>query len=96
MRVRCEIRPEMRKDVLEHPERFGEVITAGHEVLGEESESIVQHPYALVVQDFFSYWIKSYPVKSKSADDTNNSVQRTTLPGRIYTVLWSSFVLAMI
>ena len=47
-----------------------------HKVSSEVSESRLQHGYAVVVQDFFSYWIQSHATIEKSADDTKKILQR--------------------
>ena len=42
--------------------KFGDIITADHEILNEEREP----RYAIVVQDFATQWIQSYPWKTIS------------------------------
>ena len=42
-------------------ENFGDLITADHKVLSEESRSRNNHRYAVVVQDLTTQWIQSYP-----------------------------------
>ena len=51
------------------PERtfFGDLITADHKILSEESEYRNNHRYAVVVQDLATQWLQSYPCKT-----TNN------------------------
>ena len=44
---------------------FGDLITANHKVLSEESESRTNHRYAVVVQDLATQWIQSHPCKTK-------------------------------
>ena len=51
----------------ERKEHFGDLITADHTVLGEESESRNNHRCAVVVQDLATQWIQSYPCKTKSS-----------------------------
>ena len=51
--------------VVPRAEDFGDLITADHNVLSEESESRNNHRYAVVVQDLATQWIQSYPCKSK-------------------------------
>ena len=45
-------------------EFFGDLITADHKVLSEESESRNNHRYAVVVQDLATEWLQSYPCKT--------------------------------
>ena len=51
-------------------EHSGDVITADHKILSEESESRNNHRYAVVVQDLATQWIQSYPCKAKSSRET--------------------------
>ena len=43
----------------------GDLTTAGHKILSEESESRNNHRYAVVVQDLATQWLQSYPWKTK-------------------------------
>ena len=43
--------------VVPRAEHFGDLITADHKVLSEESESRNNHRYAVVVQDSATQWI---------------------------------------
>ena len=47
-------------------ENFGDLITADHKVLSEGCESRNNHRYAVVVQDFVTQWIQSYPCKTQN------------------------------
>ena len=47
--------------VVSRAEQFGDLITANHKVLSEESESRNSHRYAVVVQDLATQWLQSYP-----------------------------------
>ena len=51
-------------------EKFGDLITADHNVLNEEGESRSNHLYAVVVQDLATRWIQSYPCKTKTLQET--------------------------
>ena len=42
-------------------EHSGDLITADHEILSEESESRNNHRYAVVVQNLARQWLQSYP-----------------------------------
>ena len=44
--------------------KFGDLITADHKVLSDGSESRHSHRYAILVQDFATQWIQSYPCKN--------------------------------
>ena len=44
-------------------ENFGDMITADHKVLSENSESRNNHRYAVVVEDLATQWTQSYPGK---------------------------------
>ena len=57
-------------------ENFGDLITAEHKVLSEESESRNNHRYAVVVQDFATHWSQSYPCKTKSSHETQKSLMK--------------------
>ena len=50
-------------------ENFGDLITADHQILSEESESRNNHRYAIVVQDLATQWIQSYPCKTKTSQE---------------------------
>ena len=54
-------------------EKFGDLITADHKVLDEEGESRNNHRYAVVVQDLA---IQSYPCKTKTSQETENSLRK--------------------
>ena len=41
--------PDMQRDGLELPQKFGKIITADHKVSSDEHESRMQHRYALVL-----------------------------------------------
>ena len=45
----------------------GDLITADHKVLSEESESRNNDRYAVVVQDLATQWLQSYPCKAKTS-----------------------------
>ena len=48
-------------------EGLGDLVAAGHKVLSENCESRNNHRYAIVVQDFATQWIQSYPCKTKTS-----------------------------
>ena len=63
-------------------EFFGDLITADHKVLSESCESRNNHRYAIVVQDLATQWIKSYPCKTKTSQETQRSLQKFLEPER--------------
>ena len=75
--------------------KFGDLITADHNVLNEESESRNSHRYAVVVQDLVTQWIQSDPCKTKSSQETEKSLKTfldpSQKPGFIYTDNSSEF-----
>ena len=74
-RARCKTKPEKRADSLPHVKAFGELSTADHTTLHLECESRVRHRNAPNIQDLFSFWLQSYPVKNK------NDMPATVKPG---------------
>ena len=52
--------------VVPKAENCGDLITADHKILNEESESRNNHRYAVVVQDLATQWLESYPCKNKN------------------------------
>ena len=61
--------------------KFGDLITADHKILSEESESRDNHLYA-VVQDMATQWIQSYPCKTKTSQEIQRSLQKFLEPDR--------------
>ena len=59
--------------VMPRAEHFGDLITADHKVLSEESESRNNQRYAVVVQDLSTQWLQSYPCKTKTSQETQKS-----------------------
>ena len=51
--------------VVPRAENVGDLITADHKILSEESESRNNHRYAVVVQDLATQWLQSYTCKQK-------------------------------
>ena len=68
--------------VMPRAEIFGDLITADHKVLSEESESRNNHRYAVVVQDLATQWLQSYPCKTKSSQQTQKSLMKFLEPTR--------------
>ena len=55
-------------------EKFGDLMTADHNVLNEGGESRNNHRYAVEVQDLASQWIRSYPCKTKNSQEKKRSL----------------------
>ena len=68
---------------------FGDLITADHKVLSEGCESRNNHRYAIVVQDFATQWIQSYPCKTKTSQETQRSLQKFFEPDRKPEVIYT-------
>ena len=56
-------------------EIFGDLITADHKILSEESESRNHHRYALV-QELATQCLQSYPFKTKSFQETQKNLMK--------------------
>ena len=69
-------------EALPRAEKFGDVITANHEVLNEEGESRNNDRYAVVVQDLATQWIQSYPSKTKTSQETEKSLRKFLGPSQ--------------
>ena len=52
------------------------MITADHKVLSDNCESRNNHRYVIVVQDFVTQWIQTYPCKIKTSQETQRSLQK--------------------
>ena len=81
-RIRPTIPPRMA-------ENFGDLITADHKVLSEESESRNDHRYAVGVQDLATQWIQSYPCKTKTSQETERSLMKFLEPTRKPKVIYT-------
>ena len=75
--------------VVPRAEHFGDLITADHKVLSEESESRNNHRHAVVVQDLATQWIQSYPCKSKSSPETQRNLMKFLEPTRKPKVIYT-------
>ena len=65
--------------IVHRAEHSGDLITADHKVLSEESESRNNHRCALVVQDLATQWIQSYPCKTKTSQETHKNIMKFLL-----------------
>ena len=68
---------------------FGDLITADHKVLSESCESRNNRGYAIVVQDFVTQWIQSYPCTTKTSEETQRSLQKFLEPNRNPEVIYT-------
>ena len=69
-------------------EHFGDLITADHKILIEESESRKNHRHAVVVQDLATQWIQAYPCKRKSSQETQKKLMKFLEPTRKLKVIY--------
>ena len=67
-------------EVVPRAEKFGDLTTADHKILGEGRESRNNHRYAVVVQDLGTQWIRSFPFKRKTSQETEWSLQKFLEP----------------
>ena len=58
-------------------------------VLSEGCDSRNNHRYAVVVQDLATQWIQSYPCKTKTAQETQRSLQKFLEPDRKPKVIYT-------
>ena len=70
-------------------DNLGDLITADHKVLSEGCESRNNHRYAIVVQDFSTQWIQSYPCKTTTSQETQRSLQKFLEPDRKPKVIYT-------
>ena len=75
--------------VVPRAEHFGDLITADHKVLSEESESRNNHRHAVVVQDLATQWIQSYPCNTKTSKETQKSLVKFLEPTRKPKVIYT-------
>ena len=61
-------------------ENFGDIITADHKVLSEESQSRNNDRYAVVVQDLATQWLQSFPCKTKTSQETQKNLMKFLEP----------------
>ena len=67
----------------------GDLMTADHKVLSEESESRDNHRYAVVVQDLATQWLQSYPCKTKTSQENQKSPMKFLEPTRKPKVIYT-------
>ena len=88
-RARCRIKPKKRRDGIAPSTQFGDLTTAEHKILNVENASRCGHKNAVIVQDDFTNWIQSYPMKTEETSYAMSSLQRfhplSQKPERIYT-----------
>ena len=69
-RARCRRKPQKHVDGIAPSTKFADLITADHKILNAENESRCGHKNGLIVQDDFTKWIQSYPMKTKETSET--------------------------
>ena len=82
-------------------ENFGDLMTADHKGLSDNCESRNNHRYAVVVQDLATQWIKSYPCKTKTSQQTERACKSSwspigSLKSFTLTIPWNSAKLVKI
>ena len=71
-------------------ENFGDLITADHKVLSEESESRNSHRYAAWwYKTWQTQWIQLYPCKTKSSQETQKSLMKFLEPTRKTKIIYT-------
>ena len=75
--------------VVPKAENFGDLITADHKVLSEESELRNNHRYAVVVQDLATHWLQPFPCKTKTSQETQKSLMKFLEPTRMPNVIYT-------
>ena len=75
--------------VVHRAEQFGELITADHKNLSEESESLNNHEYAMVVQDLATQWLRSHPCETKTSEETQKNLMKFLEPTRKPIVIYT-------
>ena len=76
--------------VVPRAEHFGDLITADDKIISEGSESRDNHRYAVVVQDLATRWLQSYPCKTKTSEEIQQSQMKFLEPTRKPKVIpWS-------
>ena len=75
--------------VVPRAENFGDLITADHKILSEESESRNNHRYAVVAQDLATQWLQSYLCKTKTSQETQKSLMKFLEPTRKPKVIYT-------
>ena len=76
-------------EAIPRAEKFGDWITADHKVFSDNSESRNNHRHAVVVQDLATQWIKAYPCKTKTSQETQRSLQKFLEPDRNSKVIYT-------
>ena len=75
--------------VVPRADNVGDLITADHKILIEESESRNNHRYAVVVLDLATQWLQSYPCKTKTSQETQQSLMKFLEPTRKPKVIYT-------
>ena len=70
-------------------ENVGDLVTAHHKILREESESRNNHRYAVVVQDLATQWLQPYSCETKSSQETQKNLMKFLEPTRKPKVIYT-------
>ena len=71
---------ERTGDAVLRAENFGNLTTADQKVFCGGCESQNNHRYAVVVQDWPTQWIQSYPCKTQTSQETERSLRKFLAP----------------
>ena len=88
-RARFRIKSQKRVDGIAPSTKFGDLVTADHKIRNVEKESRCGHKDALIVQDDFTNWIQSYPMKTKVTSETMSCLQRFLRPPQKPEILYT-------
>ena len=67
-------------EALHCAEKFGDLMTADHNVFNEGCESRDNRRYSAAIQDLATQWIQSYPCKTKTSQETEKSSRKDIEP----------------
>ena len=76
-------------DAAPRAESFGDLMTANHQVLNEGSGSRRNYRYSIVVQDFATQWIQSYPCRTETSEETAKSLRKFLEPSEKAKVIYT-------
>ena len=75
--------------VVPRADHLGDLITADHKILSEESESRNNHRFAVVVQDLATQWLQSSQCETKTSQETQKSLMKFLEPTRKPKVIYN-------
>ena len=75
--------------VVRRVDHFGDLITADHKILSEESESRYNHRYGRCGTRLGTQWLQSYSCKTKTSQETQNNLMKFLEPARKPEVIYT-------